>query len=65
MVGVCTHPGCVLLGQNLGDPHGDYGGWFCPRHGSHYDTDGLKGPAPRNLVVPEYAFIEDNMIRIG
>ena len=67
MVGVCTHLGCVPLGQNPGDPHGDYGGWFCPCHGSHYDTSGRirKGPAPRNLVVPEYAFIEDNMIRIG
>ena len=67
MVGVCTHLGCVPLGQNPGYPHGDYGGWFCPCHGSHYDTSGRirKGPAPRNLVVPEYAFIEDNMIRIG
>jgi ubiquinol-cytochrome c reductase iron-sulfur subunit len=67
MVGVCTHLGCVPLGQNPDDPHGDYGGWFCPCHGSHYDTSGRirKGPAPRNLVVPEYAFIEDNKIRIG
>jgi ubiquinol-cytochrome c reductase iron-sulfur subunit len=67
MVAVCTHLGCVPLGQRPGDPHGDYGGWFCPCHGSHYDTSGRirKGPAPRNLVVPEYAFIEDNMIRIG
>jgi ubiquinol-cytochrome c reductase iron-sulfur subunit len=67
MVGVCTHLGCVPLGQRPGDPHGDYGGWFCPCHGSHYDTSGRirKGPAPRNLVVPEYAFIEDKMIRIG
>jgi ubiquinol-cytochrome c reductase iron-sulfur subunit len=67
MVGVCTHLGCVPLGQRPGDPHGDFGGWFCPCHGSHYDTSGRirKGQAPRNLVVPEYAFIEDNMIRIG
>ena len=67
MVGVCTHLGCVPLGQAPGDPKGDYGGWFCPCHGSHYDTSGRvrRGPAPINLVVPEYAFIDENMIRIG
>ena len=67
MVGVCTHLGCVPLGQAPGDPVGEYGGWFCPCHGSHYDESGRirRGPAPRNLVVPEYAFIEENMIRIG
>jgi ubiquinol-cytochrome c reductase iron-sulfur subunit len=67
MVGVCTHLGCVPLGQRPGDPVGDFGGWFCPCHGSHYDRSGRirKGPAPRNLVVPEYAFIDENMIRIG
>jgi ubiquinol-cytochrome c reductase iron-sulfur subunit len=67
VVGVCTHLGCVPLGQRAGDPRGDYGGWFCPCHGSHYDTSGRvrRGPAPINLLVPEYAFIEDNMIRIG
>ena len=67
MVGVCTHLGCVPLGQRPGDPVGDFGGWFCPCHGSHYDHSGRirKGPAPRNLVVPEYAFIDENMIRIG
>ena len=61
MVGICTHLGCVPLGQKAGDPHGDYGGWFCPCHGSHYDTSGRirKGPAPRNLVVPEYEFTGD------
>jgi ubiquinol-cytochrome c reductase iron-sulfur subunit len=66
-VGICTHLGCVPLGQNPGDPRGDYGGWFCPCHGSHYDTSARirKGPAPRNLLVPEYAFIDDNMVRIG
>lgn len=62
MVGVCTHLGCVPLGQS-----GDFGGWFCPCHGSHYDTSGRirKGPAPLNLVVPEYAFLDDNRIKIG
>ena len=67
MVGVCTHLGCVPLGQREGDPVGDYGGWFCPCHGSHYDESGRirRGPAPRNLEVPEYAFIDDSSIRIG
>jgi ubiquinol-cytochrome c reductase iron-sulfur subunit len=67
VIGVCTHLGCVPLGQAASDPHGDYGGWFCPCHGSHYDTSGRirKGPAPRNLVVPEYAFIDENVVRIG
>jgi ubiquinol-cytochrome c reductase iron-sulfur subunit len=67
LVGVCTHLGCVPLGQAPGDPRGDYGGWFCPCHGSHYDTSGRirRGPAPINLVVPEYEFIDDGMIRIG
>ena len=67
VVGVCTHLGCVPLGQKPTDPRGDYGGWFCPCHGSHYDTSGRirKGPAPRNLVVPRYAFTSDTRIRIG
>lgn len=67
MVGVCTHLGCIPLGQGPGDPKGEYNGWFCPCHGSHYDTSGRirRGPAPTNLVVPEYAFLEDNMIEIG
>lgn len=62
MMGVCTHLGCVPLGQK-----GDFGGWFCPCHGSHYDTSGRirKGPAPANLPVPEYAFLNDTRIRIG
>lgn len=67
MVGICTHLGCIPKGQSLGDAHGDYGGWFCPCHGSHYDTAGRirKGPAPRNLEVPVYAFLSDTKIRIG
>ena len=62
MVGVCTHLGCVPLGQK-----GDFGGWFCPCHGSHYDTSGRirRGPAPRNLDIPQYAFVSDGVIRIG
>lgn len=62
VVGICTHLGCVPLGNQ-----GDFDGWFCPCHGSHYDTSGRirKGPAPLNLVVPEYAFLDDNTIRIG
>jgi len=67
VVGVCTHLGCIPLGQKTGDPKGDYGGWFCPCHGSHYDTSGRirKGPAPKNLVVPNYTFLSDNVVRIG
>jgi len=67
MVGVCTHLGCIPLGQKPGDPRGEFGGWFCPCHGSHYDTAGRirKGPAPRNLVVPPYKFLDDNKVRIG
>ncbi len=67
MVGVCTHLGCIPLGQKTGEPRGDFGGWFCPCHGSHYDTSGRirKGPAPKNLDVPGYAFLEDTAIRIG
>ena len=67
LVGVCTHLGCVPLGQKLTDPRGDYGGWFCPCHGSHYDTSGRirKGPAPRNLAVPVYEFLDDTTVRVG
>ena len=67
LVGICTHLGCVPLGQKPTDPRGDYGGWFCPCHGSHYDTSGRirKGPAPANLAVPDYAFTSDTQIRIG
>ncbi len=67
MIGICTHLGCIPLGQKPGDPKGDYGGWFCPCHGSRYDTSGRirKGPAPRNLEIPAYAFIDDTVIRVG
>ena len=67
VVGICTHLGCVPLGQKKTEPRGDYGGWFCPCHGSHYDTSGRirKGPAPTNLVVPPYTFLSDTMIKIG
>ena len=67
VVGVCTHLGCVPLGQKTGDVKGDYDGWFCPCHGSHYDTSGRirRGPAPTNLEVPPYAFLSDSVIRIG
>jgi len=67
LVGICTHLGCIPKGQRLGDKKGDYDGWFCPCHGSHYDTAGRirKGPAPRNLDVPPYAFISDTKIKIG
>ncbi len=67
VVGVCTHLGCVPLGQKPADPNGPYGGWFCPCHGSVYDTSGRvrRGPAPRNLDVPPYAFVEGKRVRIG
>ncbi len=67
VVGVCTHLGCVPLGQGQGDPLGDWGGWFCPCHGSHYDTSGRirKGPAPSNLVVPPYKFTDKSTVTIG
>ena len=67
LIGICTHLGCIPRGQAAGDLHGDFGGWFCPCHGSHYDTSGRirKGPAPRNLEVPPYAFVSDSKIKIG
>ena len=67
VLGVCTHLGCVPLGQKIGDSKGDFGGWFCPCHGSHYDTSGRirKGPAPLNLDVPPYEFVSDEIIKIG
>ena len=62
MIGVCTHLGCVPLGNK-----GEYNGWFCPCHGSHYDTSGRvrKGPAPNNLEIPKYEFLDNNTIKIG
>jgi ubiquinol-cytochrome c reductase iron-sulfur subunit len=67
LVGVCTHLGCIPKGQSLADAKGEYGGWFCPCHGSHYDTSGRvrKGPAPRNMDVPVFAFVSDTKIKIG
>ena len=63
MMGVCTHLGCVPLG----DGAGEFNGWFCPCHGSHYDTSGRirKGPAPWNMEVPKYEFVNANTIKIG
>jgi ubiquinol-cytochrome c reductase iron-sulfur subunit len=65
--GVCTHLGCVPLGAAEGENKGEFGGYFCPCHGSHYDTAGRvrKGPAPKNLVVPDYAFRSDTMVEVG
>lgn len=67
LVGICTHLGCVPKGQRPGDDKGAYGGWFCPCHGSHYDTSGRirRGPAPRNLEVPPYEFVSATKIKIG
>jgi ubiquinol-cytochrome c reductase iron-sulfur subunit len=67
VIGVCTHLGCVPLGQKTGQSRGEFGGWFCPCHGSHYDTSGRirKGPAPLNLPVPPYQFTDDSTIVIG
>lgn len=67
VTGVCTHLGCIPLGTKAGQPKGDFGGWFCPCHGSHYDTSGRirKGPAPKNLTVPQHTFVTDTLIRIG
>ena len=62
MVGICTHLGCVPLGEQ-----GDFGGWFCPCHGSHYDTAGRIriGPAPENLPIPPFEFIDETTLKIG
>ncbi|MEE9347602.1 MAG: ubiquinol-cytochrome c reductase iron-sulfur subunit [Robiginitomaculum sp.] len=62
MIGVCTHFGCIPVGEA-----GDFDGWYCPCHGSHYDTSGRirKGPAPRNLDIPPYAYLSDTIIKVG
>jgi ubiquinol-cytochrome c reductase iron-sulfur subunit len=67
MIGICTHLGCIPKGQRTGDERGQYGGWFCPCHGSAYDTSGRirVGPAPKNLEIPPYAFESDSKIKIG
>jgi ubiquinol-cytochrome c reductase iron-sulfur subunit len=67
LVGVCPHLGCVPLGQKPTDPRGEFGGWFCPCHGSQYDTSGRirKGPSPTNMAVPDYTFLSDTTVRIG
>ena len=66
-LGICTHLGCVPLGIGEGETKGEYNGYFCPCHGSHYDTAGRvrKGPAPLNLKVPEYSFTSDTVVQIG
>jgi len=67
VIGICTHLGCIPLGNKATDPRGEYGGWFCPCHGSQYDVSGRvrHGPAPANLPVPPYAFSTDTKIKIG
>jgi ubiquinol-cytochrome c reductase iron-sulfur subunit len=66
-MGVCTHLGCVPLGAGSGEIKGEFGGYFCPCHGSHYDTAARirKGPAPTNLEVPKYAFKSDTVVAVG
>lgn len=63
MIGVCTHLGCIPIGNESGD----FGGWFCPCHGSHYDTAGRirKGPAPKNLIIPVAEFLDDTTVKLG
>ena len=67
MIGICTHLGCIPMGNKPGQPKGEYNGWFCPCHGSHYDTSGRirKGPAPKNFEIPPYNFLSDSTILIG
>jgi ubiquinol-cytochrome c reductase iron-sulfur subunit len=66
-IGICTHLGCIPLGNKPSDPRGEWGGWFCPCHGSQYDTAARvrHGPAPLNLALPPYAFTTDTKIKIG
>ncbi|MDA8231988.1 MAG: ubiquinol-cytochrome c reductase iron-sulfur subunit [Magnetospirillum sp.] len=67
VIGICTHLGCIPLGQKPTDPRGEWGGWFCPCHGSVYDTSARirRGPAPLNLYVPHYQFVDVHTLRIG
>jgi len=67
LIGICTHLGCIPLGNKPTDMRGEWGGWFCPCHGSQYDTSGRirKGPAPLDLYVPPYAFESDTKVKIG
>jgi len=67
MIGICTHLGCIPKGQAIGDPKGEYDGWFCPCHGSQYDSAGRvrKGPAPQNMAIPPYALLSDTKVKIG
>jgi ubiquinol-cytochrome c reductase iron-sulfur subunit len=67
LIGICTHLGCVPLGNKPTDPRGDWGGWFCPCQGSQYDTSGRvrHGPAPANLPLPPYAFESETKLKIG
>jgi len=67
VIGICTHLGCIPKGNRPSENRGEYGGWFCPCHGSHYDTAGRirKGPAARNLELPLYAFMSDTTIKLG
>ena len=66
-LGVCTHLGCVPLGAGEGEDKGEFNGYFCPCHGSHYDVAGRirKGPAPTNLAVPDFEFASESVIRVG
>jgi ubiquinol-cytochrome c reductase iron-sulfur subunit len=67
LVGICTHLGCIPQGQKVGETKGPNNGWFCPCHGSAYDTSGRirSGPAPLNLPVPPYQFVTDTSVKIG
>jgi ubiquinol-cytochrome c reductase iron-sulfur subunit len=67
VVGVCTHLGCIPLGSGEGENKGPFGGWFCPCHGSQYDTAARirQGPAPRNLAVPDYTFTSPTTVLVG
>jgi ubiquinol-cytochrome c reductase iron-sulfur subunit len=67
MLAACTHLGCIPVGIDEAGYEGDFGGWFCPCHGSHYDTSGRirQGPAPKNLEIPPYEYVSDTVVKIG